>query len=243
MSGSSSIPFVMALKTNTSSPDLETAVNHSDSATLEDKGFLFWQRNKRYILVAMGILSLSVIGYKGSAWVQHYRLHKVQKAFLRAEDSQELIAFAEANPGNPLSGVAYLTAADAEYERADHARAREHYAAAKEILKGTLLGARARLGEGVASLRSGHLETGFALLDVLSNDESAPIALRLQAAYTVALHALQTDRLERYHSQLTLLESLSARGGAFWAAKVRALEVASIPSKKRTTQEGVLSKP
>ena len=80
----------------------------------------------------------------------------------------------------------------------------------------------ARMGEGMAYLRSDHPEIGVKTLETLAADSEALSTLRAQAAYNLALYALQTGNLDDYKTYLQTLEKLP-ENVTFWIQKARSL--------------------
>lgn len=204
----------------------ETVTLNDDfsAAQFEGKVFAFWERYKRHITIAIAAVFIAIVAYKVVLFFQERQLQAIQQAFLEAEgDNAALLSFAEAYLHHPLSGLAYLRVADERYASGDYIQAIQHYQAAYAALtQMPIFASRAQLGEGMAHLRSDTTEVGVETLKTLAADTKVISTLRAQAAYNLAIYALQTGRSDAYKAHLKTLEGLPGNV-EFWRQKARAL--------------------
>ena len=196
----------------------------STSSPLESTfWFNFWERWRSWVLCAVVGLFTLVFVYQGLQLWESLRVQRVQRAFLAALDKEsDLLAFAHEHPTVPLGGVAYLAAADAAYAEGDFTLAASRYESAAEALSGTPLGTRAQLGQGASLLQKGDSVSGTPILEAVATDPSALVALSAQAAYLLALQALEENSFEIYDQRLALLEQLPGNTH-LWLNKLRLL--------------------
>ena len=168
-----------------------------------------WERWRSRVLCAVLGLFALVAAYQGLQLWESFNLQRVQRTFLTSLDKEsDLLAFAHEYSTVPLGGVAYLSVADAAYAEGDFTRAASHYHSAAKVLNGTPLGTRAQLGQGVSLLQKGDIGSGTPILEAVAADPSALVALSAQAAYLLALQALEANNFEVYDQRLALLEQL-----------------------------------
>ena len=116
----------------------------------------FCVKNRNLIYTGFAVILLALIGRAG--WQYFTAAHElsVQEDYAKAADQPDrLAAFAEANSGHALAGVAYLQLADLRYAAADYTQAVTLYNKAAGNLKNEALLGRARLGAGVVGTGAG----------------------------------------------------------------------------------------
>lgn len=179
--------------------------------TFEDKLEQFWGRNRTAILALCGLIVAGIIG-KGV--VDHLAKEKdleIGKAYAAAGTSDQLKAFASANSGHILAGVARLRLADEAFAAGKAADAVSGYEQALAVLKDGPLAARAKLGRAVAKLQSGKAAEAAAELKQLADDASQPKPVRAEAAYNltgIAVDAGNAADAQKYVDQLNQLDPM-----------------------------------
>ena len=177
-------------------------------ADLEDQVWLFWNKNKHFLI---GLFVLVLLGFGGIEGYKLYRegaIASMQKNYSAAETTDEKIAFGENNLSMPLGGFALLEAADTTYEGGDYAKAASLYQQASQGLEGSYLYGRALIGEAMSKVMAGQTEAGKSLLKSISVNGDLLEAIRAQAIYNLGIIALSEDNTEeasRYLQQVTQL--------------------------------------
>ncbi|HWA26691.1 MAG TPA: tetratricopeptide repeat protein [Lacunisphaera sp.] len=189
---------------------------------LEDGLHSFWEQNRKAIFVLCVVALLAVIGREGWQFVAAQHEQDVRQAYAKAADRPEqLAAFAAANQGHVLSGIAYLRVADAKYTAGDFRAAAENYAkAAAGLTQPALLG-RAKIGAAMSQLNGADKAAGEAALKAISNDMSMPKAARVEATYhlaTLASEAGNTAEVSRLAVEAGKIDATSS-----WARNATAL--------------------
>src|SRR3954465_5686782 len=116
----------------------------------------FWQKN-RGLLLGLGVIALlAIVGREGWQYVSAQHEQSVRADYAQAGDRPEqLTAFAAANNGHELAGVAFLRVADLKYTAGDFRAALDNYNKAVAALKIPAVLGRARLGAAMSQLGSG----------------------------------------------------------------------------------------
>lgn len=164
---------------------------------LEDRMWLFWVRNKTVILGLGVVLILGALGYIGwHAWSDH-RLAALQAEYQALGDKPEdKLAFARANAGQPLAGIAALEVADQYFKDKKYPEAAGAYALARANFPladktSAAFAGRALLGEAFSKLNGTDPTGGAAALTTLARTPAYPDAERAHALYTLALLAVE----------------------------------------------------
>lgn len=180
--------------------------------SIEDKISLYWMENKGFIAGCVALLALVLVGINGLKMYASGEQAKLQDAYALAEAEGSLDAFARANSGSPLGGLAALTLADEAYTEDDFATADEFYTLAVESLSDNILAGRARLGQAFARERNSDTEEGIGLLNTILNDLALPSAILAEAAYHLAIHAYAEGDMTSFKSLATRITSLDENG-------------------------------
>ncbi len=163
-----------------------------EGVEFEDRVWLYWKRNKNFIISTVVLAVAIVIG------VQGFKIYKAQSAsrlaseFEAAASPEQLAQFAAKNPGTKLAGVALLENADSAFSAGKFADAEKLYSESSDSLKGNILFGRAKLGEAVAAYSADKASGVKKLSETYANQE-IDRAYRAQAGYLLAL-ALQQDK-------------------------------------------------
>ncbi len=182
----------------------------------------FWNRNRRVIEVAAGLLLVAVVCYQVMIYVGERRKAALQRVYQEASEGEERISFAEANSGNPLSGVAYLEEAHREYDEREFLAAAEHYRLAIEALVDTPLEGRARFGFAMARIQSGYGDEGGSTLLEIANNLHELDTTRAEAAYHLAVLHWEREEFSEMKDQLQLIGELEFPGlrkPSYWSSK------------------------
>jgi hypothetical protein len=152
----------------------------------------------------------------------------VQAEFSKAVDAPaKLAAFADANSGHALAGVAYLKLADDKYSASDYAGAAAGYQKAAGSLKNEALLGRAKLGAAMSQLNGSEAAAGEAALKVLSNDPAVLKGVRAEATYSLASLAAAAGRADDVKKLVDQVSRIDAAG--IWAQRATLL-LAGLPA-------------
>jgi len=179
--------------------------------SFEDKLEQFWGKNRTAIFALCGLILVGIIG-KGVA--DHLAREKdldVGKAYAAATTSDQLKAFANANAGHVLAGVARVRLADEAFAAGKAADAVAGYEQALAAIKDGPLAARARLGRAVAKLQLGKAAEAATELKQLADDAAQPKPIRAEAAYNltgIAVEAGNAADAQKYVDQLNQLDPM-----------------------------------
>ncbi|MGE9294963.1 MAG: tetratricopeptide repeat protein [Puniceicoccales bacterium] len=165
-------------------------------ADIEDRVWLFWQRNKGSIVAAIVILIGGVIGVNVWKMMQDNKVASLQADYSAAYgEPEQLKTFASKHGDTPLAGLALLDLADTQYTDKDYAAAAGLYQQSLKPLQGTVVSGRARLGLGMAQIKAGQTDQGRSTLTSLIADNSALSTIRAEAGYELAqLELLEGNR-------------------------------------------------
>ncbi|MDR2844637.1 MAG: hypothetical protein LBV28_00930, partial [Puniceicoccales bacterium] len=128
---------------------------------LEDRIWLFWIRNKVPILSTATLAILGTLGVIAWFALADYKLESLQAEYQSTADTPEAkLAFARANAGVPLAGIAALDAADRYYSDKKYTEATAAYVLAKDSIAPTdkvlaAFAGRAQLGIAFSKLNAG----------------------------------------------------------------------------------------
>lgn len=167
----------------------------------EDKVWLYWKRNKNFIVCTVALAFAIILGGQGWKMYSKSRATSVAAAYQSATDAQKRADFANAYAGSPLAGVALIENADALYRAGDFAKALPLYKDAAKSLSGTPFLGRALLGEAASVLASGKKDDAKKALDAVYKNAKIQPAYRAQAGYILALvlkqdgKAAESDKL------------------------------------------------
>lgn len=158
----------------------------------EDAVHVFWEKNRRFILMACVAALLAIIGREGWAHYQANVEQDVRDAFSRAADRPEQLAtFAKAHEGHVLAAIAYLRIADQRYAAGDYRQALENYNKAVAGVKNDALLGRARVGAAMSQLNSGDKAAAETSFKAISADAALTKGVRAEATYHLASLALE----------------------------------------------------
>ncbi len=185
----------------------------------------FWDKNRALILGLCAAALLAIIGVKGWEYFAAQHEESVRADYAKAGDRPEqLAAFAAANSGHELAGVAFLRVADAKYAAGDFRAAQDNYSKASSSLKVAALSGRARMGAAMSQLNGGDKAAGEAALKAIATDATLLKGLRAEASYhlaTIAYEAGNSAEVVRLTAEINKLD-----GTSLWADRAASLQVA-----------------
>jgi predicted negative regulator of RcsB-dependent stress response len=187
-------------------------------ATVIEPGFevtaqAFWDKNRRLIMVVCAAGLLAVIGREGWQYFAAQHEQGVRNDYAKAADRPEqLAAFAAANTGHALAGVAYLRLADTKYSAAEFRPAAENYTKAAANLKNPALLGRAKIGAAMSQINNGDKVAGDAALKALGADATLLKDVRAEANYhlaTLAYDAGNASEVSRLVTEIGKIDPAS----------------------------------
>lgn len=204
----------------------------------------FWAKNRQAILIVCIVALLAIVGREGWQSYAAGREREVQAEYAKiADQTAKLAAFAEAHPGHPLAGVAWLRLADEKFSAGDYKTAATHYQKAAGSLKNEALLGRAKLGAAVSQLNGGDQAAGDAALKAISADATIAKGARVEAAYhlaSLAADAGKTDEVKKLADEVSKIDATSS-----WAQRATLLLTSQPAAAKpaATTDAGLTFKP
>ena len=162
--------------------------------SLEDRLHQIWKNHSRTIIAACVLVLIAILAWGGWDLAAGQREAGIEKDYEAASTSDKLKAFAAANAGHPLAGLAQLRLADEAYTVGKYADSLASYDSAAATLKSGPLAARARLGSAMAELGLGKTTEGEAALKQISADAAQLKGLRAEATYHLASLAAESGR-------------------------------------------------
>jgi predicted negative regulator of RcsB-dependent stress response len=231
-------------------PPADQSSPHADPSAVPaaEPGFevtvhAFWNKNRSFILLLCGVVLLAIVGREGWQYFAAMREQSLQQEYSQISDKPEKLgAFAEANSGHPLAGVAYLQVADRKFEAAAYKEAATFYTKAAGSLKNEALLGRAKLGSAISLVNGGDNAGGEAALKALSADQTLPKAARAEATYhlaSLASEAGKTDEVKKLVEDITKIDL-----GGPWSQRATML-LANLPvgNKSADTAAAITFKP
>lgn len=185
-------------------------------ADFSDRLWLFWQRNRSVISIAVAAVIVVVAGYFA---VQFLKLHfhgSMQREYVAAQQSPaELEAFAASNSSKPLGGVAYIQLADEAYDAGEFAKAADLYAKSQAGLASTPAFGRALLGQGISLQFAGQTDEARKVLGQLVENTQVLGALRAQAAFDLIVLEISQNQNDAAKAWLKRVTEIP--GAGIWA--------------------------
>lgn len=204
-------------------------VDATTATSFEDKVHLFWQKNGTAVLTLCGLVVLGFLAKGGWDYMAAQKELGIEKNYAAASTTDQLKAFAAANTGHTLAGIALLRVADEAYAAGKAADALAGYEKAQPALKGTPLAARTKLGIALAKIGAGKTAEGTADLKTMVDAANEPKIVRVEAGYHLASLAAEAGNaadVQKYSEQLMKLDPQSP-----WAQRAFGLR-ASLPAPK-----------
>ncbi len=119
-----------------------------------------WTKHSNLITTVCVVILLGILGKGGWDFYQAQREAGIESNYAAATTPDKLKAFASANAGHTLAGVAALQLADGDYAAGRYAEAQAGYDQAVATLKTGPFAARAQLGSAMAKLGAGKTSEG-----------------------------------------------------------------------------------
>lgn len=178
----------------------------------------FWAKNRTAILALCVVVLLAIVGREAWSYLSAQRDQGIREEYAKAvENPARLAAFAEANSGHALAGVAQLRLADEAFAKADYQGALAGYNKAASALGQDALKARARLGAAMSQIAGADKAAGETALKAIAADASLTAAIRAEATYHLASLALAAGRAEDVKKLADEVVKLDATGT--WAQR------------------------
>lgn len=202
--------------------DKESRKNHEQDNSgidieLQEKLLSFWSKYNSHMLMVLVVVCLVVIGVQGVKFYKQHQVKKLQDSYLEAKIEGTELEFAEAHAMEPLSGVVWLEAGDSAYDKQDYAQAKVYYEKSVKALRKTLLKGRGRMGIAMSEIMGGDESVGKDLLADIVYDKQAMGVLRGQAAYQLALLALELKDYKEASEFLDMIKHIPDSG--IWEQK------------------------
>mgnify|MGYP001177128223 CR=1 FL=1 len=183
----------------------------------EQKIILVWGKYRYAILIVIGVIVLSLLGYQMMFYLAERKELAVEAAFQEAESDEALLKFAREHPNHQLAGFAYLQLANKKYNENEFIQAIEYYTNAVSQLEDTSIKGRAHLGVAMAHLLTGNIEQGIETLDKITNDPLLLDTYRAEAAYQLAVYFWGKSDYLALDRELRRIETLKKSG--MWIRK------------------------
>ena len=182
---------------NASADERKTVIldEELEGLEFEDRVWLFWKRNKNFIITLIALVFAVIIGKH--AWLSYTasRDNALASEFAKAGTFEEREAFAKANSGTSAAGAALLENADSLYRDGKFAEAAEAYKSAAGALKGEVFYGRALVGEAISVLKSGKSDEAGQLLRKIAADPGL-LTYSAEAAYHLGALAYSQGKRE-----------------------------------------------
>lgn len=191
-------------------------------ADVEERFNEFWKKNGVGIFIAIALGAVIVLGYQISNYYNEQREEGVRAAYTAAASNAERLDFAEEHQGHPLAGVTWMELAEEVYNEGDAQAALSYYERAADVLEGSPLGDRARLGVAMSQLLLGETEDARMGLEVLAENRMALDATRAEAAYHLAVIHWEADNAEGMRDALDRIFELG--DASMWAFRAQMLQ-------------------
>lgn len=210
----------------------EAATEKNVTPGFEEKLQQFWNRNQKLVIGLCTVVLLAIVARGAWDYLAAEKERALGREFAVASATPaKLKAFAEANGGHELAGVAWLQLADQAYAANKGTEAVTDYQKAAAILKTGPLADRTKLGLAMAQLQAGQTEAGKAALKQLVDTDRIFNGVRVEAAYQLAslAHAAgQSTEVKQLADRIMQIDPASP-----WAQRammLRAEDTAAAPA-------------
>jgi hypothetical protein len=213
--------------------------------TSEEKLHRFWKSYGRAVILFCVVVLIAILARGGWDLYSAQREKAVEADYAAAGTPEKLSAFAAANPGHALAGIALLRIADGAYAAGKFGEAQANYDKAAATLKSGAFASRAQLGAAMARLGLGKTSEGEAALRQLSADAGQSTAIRAEATYHLASLAADAGRV----ADVTKLSEqlMQMDGSSPWTQRALALRarmpVSAAPEAKKENAPGASAPP
>ncbi len=190
-------------------------------AGFEDRMYLFWHKYSSVIIGLIVAVFAGLILYFAVLFLAERREASIRNQYSEAETPEQKVAFAREHTGHRLAGTAALEVADRRFNEEEYEEAAELYALARESLGGHPLAGRAGLGEAVAYVMQGRSDDAERALGALVEDEGVLQAVRMEAAYNLALLAFENEDYDRVRNLADRIGEEDMMG--LWSGRAQSL--------------------
>jgi len=180
--------------------------------TFGDQLHRLWTNYGNLVTAAGVVVLLAILANGGWNFYQAKHEAAIESDYAAAGTPDKLKAFAAANAGHSLAGLAQLRLADDDYTAGKFAEALTGYEKAAATLKTGPFAARAQFGSAMAKLGAGKTAEAEAALKQFSNDATQSKGIRAEATYRLAALAAEAGRsgdVTKYSDQLMQLDASS----------------------------------
>lgn len=184
-----------------------------DGVEFDDKVWLYWKRNKTFLITSIVLAFAVVIGVQSFKMYRKAAREALSAEYAEASTPEQLAKFAQANAGKTLAGVALLENADTFYADGKFADAQKVYGEASKSLAGTVLEGRALLGEAMSVCAQDTAKGADALKSVFDT-ANIDAAYKTQAGYLLGLTYRQLNKTAEAKEVLKKV-SADAKGGYY----------------------------
>ena len=206
--------------------------------SFEDRLKDWWEKNARTVYAVCAVILLVILGRGAWEYYQKEKEAGIRSDYALATSPEKLKSFISQNSSHELAGAASLRLGDEAYQSANYTEAVAQYQRAVDILKVGVLAGRAKLGIAVSKLAAGQAAEGEAALQQLANDVAQLKPLRSEAAYHLAMLAIDSGRTEDAIKALDLASTVDQAG--IWAQRAMMLRTTlpapSTPAPSPTVQ-------
>lgn len=150
-----------------------------DINDLENEVFMFWQKNRNFILGGVASLFIIFLGYNGWAYLQSQAEIKLQASYQAATSDQAKLAWAESESSSPLAGFAFKDLGDKAFLSGDYAKAETLYRKAAASAKGAVQSA-ANMALGATLVELAKNAEAKAIFQKIADDANNPARAEAQ---------------------------------------------------------------
>ncbi len=182
-----------------------------EGVEFEDKMWLYWKRNKTFIITSIALAFAIVIGVQSFKMYVASAKTALANKYAQANTPAELEKFASENSGKTLAGVALLQNADTLYADGKYVESQKAYDNSQKELSGTVLEGRAMLG-AAASVLAQDLKKGIDALKSVYSNTSIDATYNAQAGYLLGLAYRQVGNIDEAKSTLKKISENKSSG-------------------------------
>lgn len=190
-------------------------------ADLEERFNDFIKQNGAALFGGLALAMVAVVGWQLFLYLGDRREAALKADYLALETMEARQAFAEAHDDKLLGGLAFLDLADAAYTEGAFERALAHYTRAAETLEATAFEGRAQLGAALTRFEQGASGRARAELQLIAETEAHLDDLRAEAAYHLAVIALEAGDTAEARQAIERVQGFSE--SIFWLQQANAL--------------------
>ncbi len=182
-----------------------------EGVEFEDKMWLYWKRNKTFIITSIVMAFAIVIGVQSFKMYRASAKKELAAAYAAAITPEQLEKFAEKNSGKTLAGVALLQNADSLYAEGKYVEAQKAYENSQKTLNGTVFEGRALLGVA-ASVCAQDTSKGIDALKSVFENKTIDASYSAQAGYLLGLSYRQVGKLNEAKAILKKVSENTSSG-------------------------------